>query len=64
MTETGEARVAAALAGLGGLGELPVREHVPVFEDVLGGLEAALASMDDPSPAQSPGDAGGAEGTR
>ncbi|MET8158951.1 hypothetical protein ABZT47_21495 [Sphaerisporangium sp. NPDC005289] len=55
MTESGEARVAAALARLGGLGEVPVREHVPVFEEVLGGLEATLASVDDATPIQGDG---------
>ncbi|GII87650.1 hypothetical protein Ssi03_56400 [Sphaerisporangium siamense] len=50
MTENGEARVAAALGRLGTLGDLPVREHVPVFEEALGGLEAILASADDTSP--------------
>ncbi|GII65815.1 hypothetical protein Skr01_59000 [Sphaerisporangium krabiense] len=50
MTENGEARVAAALGRLGTLGDLPVREHVPVFEEALGRLEAILASADDTSP--------------
>jgi hypothetical protein len=54
MTESGEARVAAVLARLSGLGEVPVGEHVAVFEEVLGGLEATLASVGDASPA--PGD--------
>ncbi|MFC4592394.1 hypothetical protein [Sphaerisporangium corydalis] len=49
MTESGEVQVAAALARLGSLGDLPVREHVSVFEDVLSGLEATLASVGDAS---------------
>ncbi|WP_203989234.1 hypothetical protein [Sphaerisporangium rufum] len=40
----GEGMVAAALTGLDGLAVLPVSEHVTVFEQVLSGLEAALAS--------------------
>lgn len=54
MTESGEARVAAALTRLGGLGEVPVREHVAAFEQVLSGLEATLASVDEVAAA--PGD--------
>ncbi|WP_405147721.1 hypothetical protein OG589_08630 [Sphaerisporangium sp. NBC_01403] len=49
MTESGEVRVTAALARLSGLGDLPVREHVAVFEEVLSGLEATLASVGDAS---------------
>ncbi|MEV6985447.1 hypothetical protein AB0M95_29885 [Sphaerisporangium sp. NPDC051017] len=48
-TGSGEARVAAALTRLGALGDLPVGEHVAVFEEVLGGLEAILASVDEAS---------------
>ncbi|WP_214414593.1 hypothetical protein [Sphaerisporangium fuscum] len=51
MTESGEVRVGAALARLDGLGEVPVREHVAVFEEVLSGLEATLASVEDVSAA-------------
>ena len=45
--DDGEARVAATLAGLAVLGDTPVREHVAVFEEVLAGLEATLASVED-----------------
>ncbi|RCG29594.1 hypothetical protein DQ384_18520 [Sphaerisporangium album] len=48
-TESGEARVSAALTRLGALGDLPVGEHVAVFEEVLGELEAILASVDETS---------------
>lgn len=48
MAESGgaeEARVRPALAPLGRLASLPVREHVAVFEQVLTGLEATLATV-------------------
>ncbi|MFC6083386.1 hypothetical protein [Sphaerisporangium aureirubrum] len=45
--EAGEAGVTAALARMAVLGDTPVREHVAVFEEVLGGLEATLASVED-----------------
>jgi hypothetical protein len=54
MTESGEVRVATALARLSGLGDVPVREHVAVFEEVLSGLEATLASVGEAS--TGPGD--------
>lgn len=39
--------VQAALSPLGRLAQAPVSEHVGVFEQVLAGLEAVLASVDD-----------------
>jgi hypothetical protein len=45
--ESGEARVTATLARMTVLGDTPVREHVAVFEEVLAGLEAALASVEE-----------------
>lgn len=54
MAESGEAMVASALAGLSGLGDLRVHGHVAVFEEVLTGLEATLASVGDAT--ASPGD--------
>lgn len=33
------------------LGDTPVAGHVAIFEEVLTGLEAVLASMDDPAQA-------------
>lgn len=45
--DDGEARVTATLARLAVLGDTPVHEHVAVFEEVLGGLEATLASVED-----------------
>ncbi|MEU7693706.1 hypothetical protein OHB01_34860 [Microbispora hainanensis] len=39
--------VQAALSPLGRLAHAPVSEHVGVFEQVLGGLEAVLASVED-----------------
>ncbi|MCT9932834.1 hypothetical protein N5079_21750 [Planotetraspora sp. A-T 1434] len=42
------AGVEAALSLLGRLNETPVAEHVGVFEGVLTGLEAVLASVDEP----------------
>ncbi|MGW5263978.1 hypothetical protein ACWEQG_23665 [Microbispora sp. NPDC004025] len=39
--------VQAALSPLGRLAHVPVSEHVGVFERVLAGLEAVLASVED-----------------
>ncbi|OPG05876.1 hypothetical protein [Microbispora sp. GKU 823] len=39
--------VQAALSPLGRLAHAPVSEHVGVFEQVLAGLEAVLASVED-----------------
>lgn len=44
--QTGEARVDAVLAGLGRLAELPVGEHVAVFEEAFSELEATLGGVD------------------
>ncbi|MEV0386070.1 hypothetical protein [Nonomuraea sp. NPDC050643] len=52
--ETGDERVDAIVAGLGGLGELPVSEHVAVFDEAFAGLEGALATVVDA--AGEPGD--------
>ncbi|MEO3813639.1 hypothetical protein ABGB17_31975 [Sphaerisporangium sp. B11E5] len=49
--ENGEAQVTATLARLAVLGDTPVHEHVAVFEEVLGGLEATLASVEEISAA-------------
>ncbi|MDH2430300.1 hypothetical protein [Sphaerisporangium sp. TRM90804] len=47
------ARVPEGLDRLAGLGGVPVREHVAIFEGVLTGLEATLASVDEePPPAE------------
>ncbi|MER6948913.1 hypothetical protein ABZ297_39935 [Nonomuraea sp. NPDC005983] len=45
--DTGDERVDAVLAGLGRLAELPVSDHVTVFDDAFSGLEATLAAVDD-----------------
>ncbi|GGL43830.1 hypothetical protein [Planomonospora parontospora] len=45
--KTGDERVDTALGGLAVLGDVPVAAHVGVFEEVLAGLEDALASADD-----------------
>ncbi|MFI7612012.1 hypothetical protein ACIBP6_12395 [Nonomuraea terrae] len=45
--ETADARVDAIVAGLARLGELPVSEHVAVFEEAFSGLESTLAAVDD-----------------
>ncbi|MBB2915175.1 hypothetical protein FHS43_006495 [Streptosporangium becharense] len=47
LEETGDERADAALSGLAHLGALPVSAHVNVFEEVLAGLEQALAAVDD-----------------
>ncbi|WP_171069394.1 hypothetical protein, partial [Actinomadura geliboluensis] len=53
---TGDPRVDAAVAPLGGLGGLPVAEHVRVFEDVHRRLQDLLvsAAQDEPAPAAAP----------
>ncbi|GAA0405207.1 hypothetical protein GCM10009530_66680 [Microbispora corallina] len=45
----GPVSVQAALEPLGRLGRTPVSGHVAVFEEVLTGLEAVLASVDEPA---------------
>ncbi|MEU6428134.1 hypothetical protein ABZ860_19760 [Microbispora sp. NPDC046973] len=52
--------VQAALSPLGRLAHAPVSEHVGVFEQVLAGLEAVLASVEDAGERQ-PGAHGGRE---
>ncbi|MFI7630706.1 hypothetical protein ACIG5D_13135 [Microbispora rosea] len=44
--------VQAALSPLGRLAHAPVSEHVGVFEQVLAGLEAVLASVEEASERQ------------
>ncbi|MFC4061938.1 hypothetical protein ACFOWE_26860 [Planomonospora corallina] len=44
---TGDELVDAALGGLAVLGDVPVAAHVAVFEEVLAGLERALAAADE-----------------
>jgi hypothetical protein len=46
MTELPEETVEAVLAGLDRLPELPVSEHVRVFDEAFSGLEAALGAVD------------------
>ncbi|WP_153263956.1 hypothetical protein [Nonomuraea phyllanthi] len=41
--ETGDERVDAIVTGLGRLVELPVSEHVQVFDEAFSGLESTLA---------------------
>ncbi|GII51620.1 hypothetical protein Pth03_00090 [Planotetraspora thailandica] len=43
-----EGGVEGALTPLARLAEAPVSDHVGLFEDVLTGLEAVLASVDEP----------------
>ncbi|NRQ40020.1 hypothetical protein HII36_50585 [Nonomuraea sp. NN258] len=45
--ETGDPRVDAIVGGLGRLAELPVSEHVTVFDEAFSGLEATLAAAED-----------------
>ncbi|MEV1173347.1 hypothetical protein [Nonomuraea sp. NPDC049784] len=45
--ETGDQRVDAIVAGLGRLVELPVSEHVQVFEEAFSGLESTLAAVEE-----------------
>ncbi|WP_067179172.1 hypothetical protein [Microtetraspora niveoalba] len=44
----GDEAVQEALSALRKLGDLPVAEHVGVFEEALTCLESALASVDEP----------------
>ncbi|GLW99837.1 hypothetical protein [Microtetraspora sp. NBRC 16547] len=44
----GDEAVQGAMSTLRRLGELPVAEHVGVFEEALSLLESALASVDEP----------------
>lgn len=53
MTEIGDAgpeRPTPALSPMDRLESTPVCGHVAIFEEVLSGLEAMLASVDDPAP--------------
>ncbi|WP_106251555.1 hypothetical protein [Nonomuraea fuscirosea] len=50
--ETGDERVDAIVARLGGLGELPVNEHVALFDEAFSGLESTLAAVDEPTAGQ------------
>lgn len=45
--ETGDERVDAVLTGLGRVADLPVADHVPVFEEAFSALEETLASVED-----------------
>ncbi|WP_205314821.1 hypothetical protein [Nonomuraea lactucae] len=45
--QTGDERVDAVLTGLGRLAELPVSEHVAVFDEAFSGLESTLAAVDE-----------------
>ncbi|MCF6475096.1 hypothetical protein FAF44_43020 [Nonomuraea sp. MG754425] len=45
--ETGDERVDAIVARLGRLGELPVSEHVAVFDEAFSGLESTLTAVDE-----------------
>ncbi|GGT27928.1 hypothetical protein ACIBIZ_47190 [Nonomuraea spiralis] len=45
--ETGDERVDAIVADLGRVGELPVHEHVAVFDEAFAGLESTLAGAGD-----------------
>lgn len=47
MPEVAAALVDAALGRLDGLQELPVREHVAVFDEVHRALQDALAALDE-----------------
>ncbi|MFA1551213.1 hypothetical protein [Actinomadura chokoriensis] len=49
---TGDPRVDAAVAGLGGLGGRSVSEHVEIYEDVHRRLQELLASADQDEPSQ------------
>ncbi|TYB70416.1 hypothetical protein FXF51_05030 [Nonomuraea sp. PA05] len=51
--ETGDERVDAIVAGLGRLGELPVSEHVAVFDEAFSALESTLAAVDGTTPGES-----------
>jgi hypothetical protein len=42
---TGDERVDAVVAGLGRVGELPVSEHVAVFDEAFSTLESTLAAV-------------------
>jgi hypothetical protein len=56
--ETGEPRVDAVIAGLGRLGDLPLDEHVAVFEDTHTQLRQVLNELD----AEPAGQAGAGDG--
>ncbi|GAA2853968.1 hypothetical protein [Nonomuraea rubra] len=45
--ETGDGRVDAIVARLGRLGELPVSEHVAVFDEAFSELESTLAAVEE-----------------
>lgn len=44
---TGDERVDAIVADLGQVGELPVSDHVAVFDEAFSKLESALAAVDE-----------------
>ncbi|MBA3744877.1 hypothetical protein [Sporichthya sp.] len=46
LPETGDPRVDQVLAGLAGIGELPIAEHVGVYDQAHRGLQDALANLD------------------
>ncbi len=46
--------VDAVMSPIDRLGDTPVAGHVAIFEEVLTGLEAVLASVDDPAPGPAP----------
>lgn len=48
--QSGDERVDAIVAGLGRLGELPVSEHVAVFDEAFSGLESTLATVNESTP--------------
>ncbi len=54
-TETGNAAVDTVIASLGGLAEIPVDEHVPVFERAHDQLRSALDAPAGPRPPASMG---------
>ncbi|MGH3156621.1 MAG: hypothetical protein ACRDNF_08625 [Streptosporangiaceae bacterium] len=56
--ETGEPRVDEAIAALDRLGELPVDDHVAVFEDTHTRLREVLSELDTRA-GQQPGPLGG-----
>ncbi|MBY8878524.1 hypothetical protein [Actinacidiphila acidipaludis] len=47
VARTGNADVDAAVERLGDADELPVHDHIPVYEDVHAGLRNALAALDE-----------------
>jgi hypothetical protein len=55
---TGDERVDAALAGLGGLAGVPVSAHVAVFTEVQQGLQSVLAALDAENDGEALGESG------